>query len=107
MSDEQRQITIGRTVLDFVERKKRLAALQADAVKIGSILQQIGQQVHGAGQWNTPTGTNIMAVITQSVGEFPTGQSLLDTVNQINSELSQVNQLRQSLRKMGIDPKEE
>src|ERR1700693_1348240 len=45
MSDEQKDAVIGRVARGRSEAKKHLAALRADATRLGQILSEIGRQL--------------------------------------------------------------
>lgn len=98
MSDEQQQAAIGRTVEEYVECKKKLAALLAESNKTANELTQLGQLFRST--------SSMPPNISQYIATLPTQEHLAALVSDINLESARRRQLFESLRNMGFEPKD-
>ena len=103
MSDEQQLAAIGRTVEDYAACKKKLAALEGEAIKEGNMLFEIGNALRTADRGGA---SGLVALVNSRIGQFPTADSIRILAQDIKTEFDRKNQLYAALKNMGIEPKD-
>jgi hypothetical protein len=107
MSDEQQQAAIGRTVEAYLASKKKLAALQSEAIKIGGAVSQTGQNINSLG---APLAMvpmeQVVGIINRDTATFPSGESLRALVQDIRTEFERKHTLSMQLKNMGLEQKD-
>jgi len=106
MSTEEQQAAIGRTVEQYAASKKKLAALQSEATKIGNSLTEIGQSLRTSHQVGLASVGTITATVERARSSFPTVDTLMELTSDIKTEMEQKQHLRAALTEMGIEPKD-
>jgi hypothetical protein len=106
MSSEEQQAAMGRTMEEYVESKKKLAALQAESTKIGNSLTNIGQALCTTDRFPAGALVNNLSTIQQESAKFPTADSLVMLVRDIQTEMERKDHLRLILKNMGFEPKD-
>lgn len=94
---------IGRTVEDYAACKKKLAALEGEAVKQGNMLFELGNGLRTVDRGGVG---GLLALVNSRIGQFPTADSIRILVQDIKTEFDRKNQLHTSLKNMGIEPKD-
>jgi hypothetical protein len=99
VSDEEQQAAEGRTMEEYVECSRMLAALLAEATRVGNDLTQIGQSLRTIADAHSNG-------ITGEASKIPTPDSVRQLASEIFTEMDRKRQLRLSLRNMGLDLKD-
>lgn len=98
MSESDQDAIIGRTLREYRDTKKELAALYAEAESIGSYLAAVGHALRAGHSFSdsfTTGGTLI---------ELPTRKQLLELSSQINAVTENKERLARLLRDAGFPP---
>jgi hypothetical protein len=106
MVDEEKQAEIGRTVEEYLECKKKLAASQSEAQKIADNLTQISANLRALSQLTSPGSPEVVEFIGKQVDAFPAGESLRTIAGQITREAERKHELHEMLKNLGIEPKD-
>ena len=105
MSDEQHQAVIGRTVEEYVDSKKKLAALQVEISKIGTFLSKTGQGITSFS--NSPAAGPGFPSLFQEAQNLQSRVAGLPVLMQdIKDEFERKESLYLRLKTMGFEPKD-
>jgi hypothetical protein len=75
MSTEEQQAAIGRTMEEYVARKRKLAALQAECTNFGDGLTQLGQTLRTIDKYIAGNIGNAVSAVNHGTMNFPTADS--------------------------------
>jgi len=101
MSTEEEQAAMGRTVEEYIETKKKLTVLLSEATRTGNTLTTIGQFLRSA----SPQA-EISPSIWQQLVHLPTEDRVKVLVDDLNEQIARKRKLHQSLKGMGVEPKD-
>jgi hypothetical protein len=101
MSTEEELTATGRTVEEYVESRKKLAALLTEATRMGNTLTTIGQFLRSASPH-----AEISPNIWQQLVHLPTEGRVKTLVDDLNQEIVRKRKLHQSLKSLGLEPKD-
>jgi len=106
MSEEQEYAVAGRTLKEYADCKRTLAALQLEAGRFGKALGQVGNALATSSTLNTPGFVAVTFVMNEYIPSFPTAETLLSITQGIKIELDRKHALSAQLKNMGYEPKE-
>ncbi len=105
VSDEQQDAVIGRTVKEYAECRKKLAALQQEAARLTDSTKNISQILHHIATIESPAQP-FTVILRQQLGGFPTTETLITLANSVDVELQRKRQFHHQLKEMGFEPKD-
>lgn len=104
MSEADQDAIIGRTLREYHDAKKELAALHAEAEHFGNHLTAVGHALRT--HHSLSSGTFGSHGDKLDADKFPTAAKLTELVSEINQTTATKNRLAETLRSAGYDPKD-
>lgn len=107
MTQQEQDAAVGRLVREVTEKNARIGALRAELCRIGHSLSQLGDELVRDPEHATFEGQAVdVRYITEGKPAFQTADinahRLMDLTNDLRSNLSQLDQLNENARRIGI-----
>ena len=104
MSEAEQDAVIGRTLREYHDAKKELAALYAEAERLGNYLTAMGHALRthhslSSGEFGSYGGK-------LDVDKYPTADGLSELASEIEQVTATKKRLAETLRSAGYDPKD-
>lgn len=104
MSSDEQLLAVGRVTTEYVETRKKLAALFSEVDRATGILQRVlwylKPEQHGA-KTDLRSGYK-----SPDLSTFPTGEQLTSLVEETLATLARKKELHSQLKEFGAEPKE-